>query len=258
MENNIVNRSRNRGEAPCEPQESINGLFRNKVRVIQAKRGYRVSEDALILTWFFGPRSGELILDAGSGCGVISFGLAIREPAAMVVGVEIQAKLADRAIRGAILNDLQDRVSIVRGDFRLSENCFKASSFDAVVCNPPYYETGAGRISVSKEKALARHQLMMPPAEIFRSGRRLLCPDGRLSLIYPADRLGQLVSVMKEAGFKLCRMLWIHPQPATPPLLVCIEARPYDCGKPLIEKPLFLYDGSGSRTPEAEAALAGE
>jgi tRNA1(Val) A37 N6-methylase TrmN6 len=79
-----------------------------------------------------------------------------------------------------------------------------------------------------------------------------------LALIYPAERLEHVESAMKVAGFKVSRMLWIHPQPASPPCLVCVEARPYDCGRPLIETPLFLYDGAGSRTPEAEAALAGE
>ena len=52
-----------------DSDESVNGLFGNKVQVIQATRGYRVSEDALILAWFSSPREREFILDAGTGCG---------------------------------------------------------------------------------------------------------------------------------------------------------------------------------------------
>ena len=77
--------------------ESVDGLLRNKIRVIQALRGHRVSEDALILAWFVNPRPGEFILDAGTGCGVIAFALAVKEPTVEVVGVEIQPALADRA-----------------------------------------------------------------------------------------------------------------------------------------------------------------
>ncbi len=258
MESKFVNPLKELQETLPETQESVDGLFRNKVKVIQAKRGYRVSEDALLLTWFVRPAADELILDAGSGCGVIAFGLAVREPTVQVVGIEIQSALVNRAKRGVILNNLQGRVSIVRGDFRLNGNCFLNNIFHTVVSNPPYYETGSGRINVSKEKALARHQLMMPPDEIFKSCRGCIRDEGRVALIYPADRLGQLESAINRAGFKLSRMLWIHPQPGAAACLVCIEATPYDCGKPLMEKPLFLYDGYGSRTPEAETALAGE
>ena len=105
--------------------ESINGLFRNKVRVIQARRGYRVSEDAIILTWFARPNPGRLILDAGTGCGVIAFGLAVGNPSVRVLGLEIQERLADRAGRGVKLNGLENQVLVVRGDVRNADRFFE-------------------------------------------------------------------------------------------------------------------------------------
>ncbi|MFH0824089.1 MAG: hypothetical protein V2B18_15165, partial [Pseudomonadota bacterium] len=64
--------------------ESIDGLFRNKIKVVQSRRGYRVSEDSLIVTWFVRPGANDLILDAGTGCGVIAFGLAAKWPGVKV------------------------------------------------------------------------------------------------------------------------------------------------------------------------------
>lgn len=101
-----------------QTDESVDGLFGNKIQVIQALRGYRVSEDAVILTWFACPRPGELVLDAGTGCGAIAFGLTVREPSISVVGLEIQAGPAERAAKGVRLNQLSYSVGIVRGDFR--------------------------------------------------------------------------------------------------------------------------------------------
>jgi tRNA1(Val) A37 N6-methylase TrmN6 len=240
------------------PDESINGLFRNKVRVIQAERGYRVSEDAVLLTWFVRPRENEAILDAGTGCGAIAFGLAVKEPSAEVVGIEIQAGLADRAARGVKLNGLDARVSIIRADFRPDGLCFRSGSFHTIVSNPPYHEAGKGRINLQQEKAVARHQLMMPLPDLLRTSRELLRPDGRFALIYPADRIDQVQRAGKDAGFAVTRMLWIHAQRGTPPCLVCVEARPSDRQPVLIEDRLFLYDGAGTRTQEAEAILDGE
>jgi tRNA1(Val) A37 N6-methylase TrmN6 len=128
--------------------ETLDGLFRNKVRVIQARRGYRVSEDAVFLAWFTRPRAGEIILDVGAGAGAIAFGLAVKAPLARVVGLEIQQALADRAGRGVCLNGLEDSVAIIRGDFRTADQLFRPRSFDVVVSNPPYHEAGKGRMSM--------------------------------------------------------------------------------------------------------------
>lgn len=238
--------------------ESVNGLFRNKVWIIQSLSGYRVSEDAVILTWFTRPRPAELILDAGTGAGAIAFGLAVKEPSAFVIGLELQRDLADRARRGVRLNGLEPRVSIVHGDLRDAASFFKRRSFDVVVSNPPYHQAGTGRISLQHEKALARHQIMMPLEALFQVSARLLKPGGRISLIYPASGMPQIMQTVKEAGLKPSRVLWIHPQKEQDPALVCVEARSGQIDHTVEESALVLYDRPGHRSRAAEAILAGE
>lgn len=240
------------------PGESVDGLFSNRVRVIQSVKGYRVSEDALILTWFVRPQKGELILDAGTGCGVIAFGLAAREPSVTVIALEIQAQLADRARRGVLLNRLENTVCPLRGDMRAADRFFRCGCFDVVVCNPPYYELGRGRISQHEEKAVSRHQLMMPVGDLVRVAARLLRPNGRLAVIYPASRQKHLETVVKEAGFVRHRVLWIHPCETVPPCLVCVEARQGVGEVSVQENQLFLYHEPGRRTAIAQAILSGE
>jgi len=237
--------------------ESIDGLFRNKVKVIQARRGYRVCEEAVFLTWFVRPLPGEVILDVGTGSGAIAFGLAVKNPSVRVVGLEIQEALADRADRGVRLNGLESRVSIIRGDFRNADGMFRQGSFGAVVANPPYHDAGKGRTSVRSEKALARHQLLLTLEILFRVSASLLKPKGRVALIYPASGMAKLTACMKQTGFEPSRVLWIHPRRGSDPVLVCLEAR---SGSRVVlsEESLCLYEGSGSRTQQAEAILSGE
>lgn len=237
--------------------ESIDGLFRNKVRVIQAERGYRVSEDTIILTWFSRPGPDATVLDAGTGCGAIAFGLAVRRPSLTVVGLEIQESLADRAARGVVLNGLESRVAIVRGDVRQADRFLRSQAFDAVVSNPPYHEPAAGRISRSQEKAWARHQLMMPIEDLFRVSATILKPGGSLSTIYPASGSNKMDAAMKGSGFNPARMLWIHPQQGSEAALVCLEARRGSVPSPLVQEHLYVYR-EGKRSPEAEMILAGE
>ena len=238
--------------------ESIDGLFGNKVKVIQALQGYRVSEDALILTWFVKSYPGEFILDVGTGCGIIAFGLALKQPETTIVGLEIQSALARRAGLGLKLNHLESSVSILRGDLRHADHFFRHGCFDCIVSNPPYHEPGRGHINIQEEKAVCRHQLMMPLNDLFAISKKLLKPDGRLSLIYPASSLDRVCQAMKETGFKLSRMLWIHPYERAPSCLVCMEAGPNLSTCDVVENSLVLYQCPGKRTSDAEAIMAGE
>lgn len=238
--------------------ETIDGLFRNKLRVIQASKGYRVSEDAIILTWFARPRGGDLILDAGTGCGVIAFGLAMKNPSVHIVGLEIQEGLVSRAQRGVNLNNLVSNVFVLRGDLRRADSFFRERVFDLVVSNPPYYQSGSGRVSLLSEKALSRHQIMMPVQDLFIVSSRLLKPSGKLCLIYPASGSCQLDRAASISRLKINRRLWIHPHQGAEPVLVCVEAHKSTVDKDLTEERICLYHSSGIRTPQAEAILAGE
>jgi tRNA1Val (adenine37-N6)-methyltransferase len=238
--------------------ESVDGLLRHKIRVVQAKKGYRVSEDAIILTWFARPEPGDWVLDAGCGCGVIAFGLAARMSGIRIVGLEIQPAPAHRAARGIRLNKMESEVFIIQGDFRLADSFFRSQSFDSIVSNPPYHEPGRGKISTQEEKALSRHQMMLPLEDLFRVSTCLLKASGGLTFVYPASRWEQIKVAMKETGFGAVRVLWIHSQKDAEASLVCIEAKRKQYSTNLTQMRLVLYSSPGVRTPAAEAILAGE
>ncbi len=249
------------GTKPLElhrADESVDGIFGNKVRVIQSRKGYRVSEDAIILTWFARPNPGDRVMDAGTGCGVIAFGMAIRDPSLSVVGVEIQKDLADRAALGAKLNNLDARVFIVQADVTKADLYFRPSSFDFVVCNPPYYEPGRGRINPQHERALCRHQLNMPISGLFSVAQILLRDSGRLNLIYPTAGIERICHAIKGTGFQIARVLWIHPHQQAPPGHLCVELILREPLKETLEGHLYLYDQHHERTSLARSILAGD
>jgi tRNA1Val (adenine37-N6)-methyltransferase len=238
--------------------ETLDGLLRNKVKVIQARKGYRVSEDAVILSWFATKPAGAVILDAGAGCGAIGFALAVTQPHAKVVALEIQRDLCDRAARGRRVNRLEARVTVVRGDLRTAKTLFRPAVFDVVASNPPYRAPGTGRLSKDSEKAVARHQVMMPLRTLFEASAHVLKPQGVLCLIYPAEGLPAAGGVARECGFSLSRVLRVHSRQGALPSLVCVEAILGPPSGDLKEDDLFLYDETGRRTARAEAVLNGE
>ena len=123
--------------------ETCDDLLHGEMKLFQRAGGFRYSVDALLLAAFALPLSaGARVLDLGTGSGVVALILARRGRPARVVGVELQAGLADIARRNASANPTDPRVEIIEADALARP--FPAASFDLVVSNPPFQPGGAG------------------------------------------------------------------------------------------------------------------
>ena len=138
-------------------EETLDSLFGGRLQIIQKKKGYRFSVDAILLAHFTEPDLKDKILDLGTGCGIIPLILIFHHKAEKVIGVEIQPSLADLARRNAALNHLSSHIEIWEKDLKTLKGESRGGSFDVVISNPPYRKVGAGRINPWLEKALARH-----------------------------------------------------------------------------------------------------
>src|SRR5262245_53489747 len=125
----------------------------------QAPHGYRFALDAFLLADFVPATTTDLLIDLGTGCGVVALLLARRLPQVRLVGLELQRSLAILAQQNVVCNSLEHRVAIVQGDIRQVPALFPAGIFGTVVCNPPYRAVGNGRLNPNPEKAIARHEL---------------------------------------------------------------------------------------------------
>ncbi|MCF8063049.1 MAG: methyltransferase, partial [Deltaproteobacteria bacterium] len=180
---------------PCGPGERIEPFLDGRLQVIQSRSGYRFSVDALLLADFVRVRKGDRVVDLGTGCGIIPLLLLCSRRIESVVGLEVQEELALQAIRNAGLNGFDNRFLLVRGGLRRPP--LKHGGFHAVICNPPYRRARSGRINPDRERAVARHEIMASLDDILRAARVLLRGKGRLSLIYPAERVTDLLARMR-------------------------------------------------------------
>ncbi len=81
------------------------------------------------------------VLDLCSGSGIIGVSLAARIPNLAVVAVDVSSAAAVITARNAALNGVSDRVEVVHEDaFAYLRDTGRR--FAAVVCNPPYIESG--------------------------------------------------------------------------------------------------------------------
>ncbi len=192
-----------------------------RLTVIQSRRGYRFSVDALLLSSFAGVRRGDLVVDLGTGCGIISLVLLCSRDAGRLIGLEIQDGLARQAIRNAKLNGLETSMAVVRGDLRRPP--LKNGIFDLAVSNPPYRKAKSGRINPDQERAIARHEIQACLDDVLQTARLLLREKGRLAVIYPAERSGDLLIRMRGAGVEPKRLQFVYPDLRSEAKLVLVE-----------------------------------
>ena len=91
--------------------DTTDTFFHGKIRITQDRIGYRFSIDAVLLAHFADPRSGDRVLDLGTGCGIIPLILAYRQPQITIYGVEVQTELATQQ-DGATAEPTSKRASL--------------------------------------------------------------------------------------------------------------------------------------------------
>jgi tRNA1Val (adenine37-N6)-methyltransferase len=178
--------------------------------------------DAVLLSQFVTTRPGARVVDLGAGCGVIGLMLLRTRDVQRVICLEIQPGLADQAFRNAALNGLEGRMTVILGDIRHPP--LLPSIADVVVCNPPYRPPGSGKTNPDPEKAIARHEIMASLNDVLSAACRLLKPKGRITMVYPAARLAELLVKMRSFDFEPKKMRIKHPDMRGEAKLVFIEA----------------------------------
>lgn len=210
------------------------------LNIRQPEEGYRFSVDSLLLADFCRLRTGDRVLDLGTGSGVIALILALKFPSVMVTGVEIQEELADFARRNVSENNLEKRVFVINGDMNRLDLLIRAQSMDHVISNPPYRRPVSGRLCINSMEALARHEILTDIDRVVRAARYALRSGGRFSIIFPAERTAGLISVLISHGLEPKRIRMVHPDPDGKARMCLVEAC-RDAGEEVhVLPPLFL------------------
>lgn len=204
------------------PDEDIDPFMDGRLRLIQSKDGYRFSIDAVLLSEFVTIKPGDVVVDLGTGCGVIPLILLLTKPVGYAFGLEIQKELAHQAARNAVINGFKDKMAVILGD--LKHLSISNKSADVVICNPPYRKVKSGRINPDMRRAIAKHELMASVDDILHAARNMLRKKGRLAMIYPAERLVGLLARMRRFTLEPKRIQINYPDLKSSAKLALVEA----------------------------------
>ncbi|HET9903761.1 MAG TPA: methyltransferase [Xanthobacteraceae bacterium] len=199
-----------------------------RLRLFQPRRGHRFGHDAMLLAAAAGAAPGDRIADFGAGVGAAGLALAVRVPGSRLTLVEHDAALVVLAEENIRRNGLADRIRAVALDVASPAAAFAAAglapnAFEGVIMNPPFNDPV--RLPPAPDPARAGAHAAGPDtlAVWCRAARRLLAASGRLTLIWQAEGLADVLAVLAR-GFGGVAVLPVHPRPGAPAIRVLVGA----------------------------------
>ncbi len=224
--------------------ETLDTFFKGTLRILQKKKGYRFSVDAILLSQFIRLRKGEKAADLGTGCGILPILLSRTSGTHSLVGIEIQRGLASLAKKNVELNGLGDRITVLQEDVKKLRDLFPQGSFHVVFSNPPYRKYLTGRINPSLEKAIARHEIKTTLPDLLQTAAHLLPTKGRCYLIYPASRTIDLLTSLRRHRLEPKRLRFVHPGKEEDAKFVLVESVKDGGAELKVERPTILVGSS--------------
>ena len=178
----------------------------------------KVGTDAILLGRWTEVKPTDVVLDVGTGCGLLPLMLS-QKGVAHVDAVDIDKASIEEAAINFEASQWRDHLKAYCSDIVEFQTDKK---YDLVISNPPFFN----RFSKcdSERKSRARHNdAGLSYATLCREVCRLMQPDGRLSLVLPFDVSDVFLEEAENAGLYLHKRMTIIPIEGREPNRVNLE-----------------------------------
>ena len=195
-----------------------------RLQIIQKNDGYKYGEDTILLFKLFQEslnKKNIILLDIGTGNGILPILLSDNEFLSEIIGIDIQRENIERAIKALELNKIRKNVIFECMDIKEYKN---SNYFDVIISNPPYMEENGKKINENEHKAISRHEIKLTLSEFISNAKRLLKPIGSLYFIHRTHRLVEIVKSLDKNNFSIKKIIFIYSTKNNKSSMVFIEA----------------------------------
>jgi tRNA1Val (adenine37-N6)-methyltransferase len=230
--------------------ERIDDLQCRGYYILQHPGMFCFGMDAVLLADFASGNPNALVMDLGTGTGVIPMLMEARNKGKHFTALEIQEKSADMANRSVQMNNLQDKICVKQGDIKNVRQDFKPTSFDVVTSNPPYINQNHGLENPNEPKNIARHEILVSLEDVISAAAYLLKPGGSFAMVHKPFRLAEIFACLQKYRLEPKRMCLVQPHADKEPNMVLIESVKDGKSMLKIEPTLVVYNKDGSYTED--------
>ena len=178
----------------------------------------KVGTDAILLGRWTEVNPTDVVLDIGTGCGLLPLMLS-QKSVAQVDAVDIDKASIEEATINFEASQWREHLKAYCTDI---VNFQTDKKYDLIISNPPFFN----RFSKcdSERKSRARHNdVTLSYESLCAVVVRLLKPDGRFALVLPVTASMEFLKVAEKSGLFLHKMLNIIPTEGEAPNRVNLE-----------------------------------
>lgn len=140
----------------------------------------------------------SLVLDVGTGTGILSLILAQFNPNSQILGIDID----DGAVSDAEFNFKNSVYTKSLNAQKLNFKEFNTQTlYDLIISNPPYFKKSLDYKSLSRE--YARNQDSLTSYDIFYNAKRLLVKTGFIAIVIPHSYYKEYLKEATKQGLHL-------------------------------------------------------
>lgn len=229
-------------------EERIDIVPGTDYKIIQNKGRFSYGTDAIFLSHF--AKAKGIVVDLGTGTGIIPLRLIHNSKVKMIYGVEIQEEVANIASKSIELNNLEDKIKILHMDLKDLPHIFSKNSVDVITTNPPYMREGGAIINPEENFAISRHEIHCNLEDIIKIADYLLKPQGKFYMVHRPDRLVDILCTMRQYNIEPKYIRFVQPKLRKKPNLLLVEG--LKGGRPDLKfhEPIIVYKDDGTYTDE--------
>ena len=199
--------------------ERIDDLNLNGKKIVQDTDLFLFGMDSVLLANMVKKTNKDTnILDLGTGSAVMPVIISEKVKCNKIIGVELQDKMYNLALKNIKLNELEDKIYAVKEDLKNVEKIREKiveitgkDKVDVVISNPPYKKVGTGTVNNIDEKYIARHEVECTLEDIFKTSSKLLKFKGKLYIVHKPERMADLICLGRK--YNLARLPCPSPTP---------------------------------------------
>lgn len=223
-------------------------FFQNGITFRQLETQFPLGTDTVLLADFAKDCKGK-VCDLCAGCGQVGLLLAAAGNAEITC-VELQEQAHREAEQNIVANGLGGRMCAVRGDVREIRTLLPHSSFDAAVCNPPYFPADSGFAAKNDAIAVSRTELCCTLKDVCHAAAWLLKTGGSFYLVHRPERLTDVLTALRECRLEPKLLRFVQHREGAPYSLVLIKS--VYGGKPGLSylPTLVLHSADGTDSAE--------
>jgi len=232
--------------------ERIDDLQIKDLKIIQNNNGFCFGIDSVLLSEFAKDiKNNSKVIDLGTGTGIIGFLLLAKTNIKEVVGIEVQAEVADMANRSIRLNKMENKFKIINCNIKDILNNVQREEFDVVISNPPYKKINSGGKNENEKKLISRHEVLADINDFIYASKIVLKDKGTLYMVHRPERLADIICSLRENKIEPKKIRFVYSrEDSNEAKLVLIKAVKNGGDFLKVEKPLFIYKNNGEYTDE--------